>query len=59
MSNLKFECPFHSRFLTLGEYCSKCGYQTESNSGNSITFRRSGDSEGIYKSYENAYEEPC
>ncbi|MDG1325139.1 MAG: class I SAM-dependent methyltransferase [Opitutales bacterium] len=57
MSNLKFVCPFHSCFLTLGECCSKCGYQTKSTSGNNITFRRSGDSEGIYKSYENAYED--
>jgi SAM-dependent methyltransferase len=57
MSNLKFECPFHSRFLTLGECCSKCGYETKSTSGNNVTFRRSGANEGIYKSYENAYED--
>ena len=57
MSYLNIECPFDSRSLNIGESCPKCGYKIESNSENNITFRRSSDSEGIYKSYENAYDE--
>lgn len=57
MSHLNIECPFDSRFLNMGESCPKCGYQIESTSENNITFKRSSDSEGIYESYENAYDD--
>ena len=55
---MNLECPFHaSEVLQIGRGCSKCDFKIESFNANGIRFQRFIEKEGIYDSYEFAYEE--
>lgn len=54
---MKLECPFHQSPLEEGSTCPKCSYKIGSSSENSHYFVHSTAKQGIYESYENAYEE--
>lgn len=55
---MNLECPFHRVELPAsGGACSECGYVVEVSDAGEHRFRRAGKPEGVYDSYEDAYEE--
>ncbi len=56
-SQVKFECPFHQLELpATGGKCKECGFVLEVSENGEHRFRRGIDREGLYSSYEDAYE---